>query len=106
MYKFSEGIDTVVISAPTGFGKSILAFFISIVTRVLEENFSAGVNGSLDSFKDEFGEFGSYIMTSNKFLQDQYYSDIKRFSLSTHKLLKGKSNYECNLHKANFEKGN
>lgn len=106
LYKFSDGIDNVVISAPTGFGKSILNFFITITLRVLEENFDSKTNGELTLFKEVFGNFGSYIMTSNKFLQDQYNDDIKRFDLNTHKLLKGKSNYNCNQHRKLFENKN
>lgn len=77
---YRNGKDNVIVEAPTGFGKSILGFFLTEVIKHLD------------------AEAQTYILTSNKFLQDQYDRDIKLFGLNhSHVLLKGQSNYMCKL---------
>lgn len=65
-----ETKDVVILQAPTGAGKSLIA-------RTVTTAFSS-----------------SYVLTPTKALQDQYYED---FSSSTFKLFKGKTSYECAL---------
>ncbi|BAV39279.1 ATP-dependent helicase [Tenacibaculum phage pT24] len=78
-----KGKKTFVVSAPTGFGKTILGLMIDEFLRNAEDK----LNGEV---------FGSYILTPNKFLQDQYNDDLIRFNLSkTHAQVKGQSNYPC-----------
>ena len=69
---WNNGTKIVTVSAPTGFGKSILSMFLAF----LEEE-------------------QSYILTSNLALQDQYTRDIDRFKLDMASL-KGAANYQCN----------
>lgn len=84
---YRSGTKNVIIEAPTGFGKSILALFLSKVMSIL--------------FEDE----QSYILTSQKFLQDQYQNDINRFKLHNElALLKGQSNYICSKNSQVFTK--
>ena len=82
-----KGYTSVIISAPTGFGKSILAFFVS---KVFDELYKD------ERDNDDKCPESAYILTSNKFLQSQYQRDIKQFGFSNWSaMLKGQSNYEC-----------
>ena len=71
------GTQHIILSAPTGFGKSLLAFFLTKYIRMLNDTAQ------------------SYMLTSNKFLQMQYADDISAFSLDRYAMLKGQSNYSC-----------
>lgn len=82
---YAEGRENVIMSAPTGFGKSLLAFILTNFFNLLDS------------------ENTSYLLTSNKFLQSQYQKDIKLFELTDHVMLKGQSNYECTENKLNFK---
>lgn len=75
MDAYNEGYETVIVDAPTGFGKSIMAFLLANTFKILK--------GS------------SYIMTSNKYLQNQYDEDIKTFKFNDTVMLKGQDNYTC-----------
>lgn len=77
-------VDTVILDAPTGTGKSIIAMFAS---RVLEE---LGYRG--------------YLITSDITLQDQYEKDIRKFGLSWGNV-KGVDNYTCSVNKQKFSLG-
>ena len=70
---YDEGYTNVVIQAPTGIGKSVIAMSVS--------------NYLLDNKSDIMNT--SYILTSQKMLQEQYVND---FSIPT---VKGRSNYPC-----------
>lgn len=74
---YADGRENVIMSAPTGFGKSLLAFILTNFFRILD------------------GSSSSYLLTSNKFLQSQYQKDIKLFELTDHVMLKGQANYKC-----------
>lgn len=74
------------ISAPTGFGKTILALMVTEMFKNAEIE--------LNTLSSENG--GSYILTPNKLLQDQYNDDIVKFNLTkSHSQIKGQSNYVC-----------
>lgn len=77
MDAYHEGMHTVIVSAPTGFGKSIMAFLLAQTFKVLEGH--------------------TYIMTSNKYLQNQYDKDIKSFGFDDTVMLKGQDNYTCHV---------
>lgn len=79
-----KGKRNFVVTAPTGFGKTILGLMLSEMVK--QANMSGAIKG---------GD-GAYILTPNLFLQDQYQRDIEKFGLeNTHAQLKGQSNYPC-----------
>lgn len=65
-----SGIETVLVNAPVGFGKSILGYCVA-------------------KYFEEQGE-SSYIYTKTTFLQDQYLRDFKDL-----KTAMGRGNFEC-----------
>lgn len=81
---YLDDLDYVIVDAPTGSGKSIIAMFVSEALR----NFNA--NG--------------YIITSDLMLQDQYISDIERLRLKYH-TVKGMNNYNCLINNEVTKKG-
>lgn len=82
---YHSGIKNVVLSAPTGFGKSLMAFFLAKFMRELD------------------GGNQTYIMTSNKFLQKQYRRDIIEFKFNPKfALLSGQANYKCTINDLPF----
>lgn len=85
---WASGYQHCIVSAPTGFGKSLLAFFLSKffseLERLLEE--------------DEDTLMPAYALTSNKFLQSQYQRDLEDFAmLDWTAMLKGQANYSCSV---------
>lgn len=91
LVSFSKGKKIAIIDAPTGFGKSILGFFIHYTSEILIRS---------NKQDNESGEdFTAFILTSNKFLQEQYLRDIQLFKFHEIKMLKGQSNYFCNVDK-------
>jgi Rad3-related DNA helicase len=81
---YRSGKTSVILSAPTGFGKSLLAFFLTKVFYNLESDSQ------------------SYCLTSNKFLQSQYNSDIDRFRFENYAMLQGQTNYQCHVANTDF----
>ena len=75
---------TVIIDAPTGSGKSLIAMWSSYVLK-------------------EMGKRG-YLITSDLMLQDQYESDLKRLNLNWPSI-KGVDNYECTVNGLPFSLG-
>lgn len=73
----NKQIYTVILNAPTGFGKSILAFYVSQIFNALN--------------------LSTYILTPNKFLQEQYAKDVDKFNLPQTIMLKGAGNYVCSV---------
>ena len=72
LYSFSTTESKIaIIDAPTGFGKSILGFFLHRTMMYLINDFykSKKEYNEFDDF-----EYRNYILTSNKFLQEQYLS--------------------------------
>lgn len=67
---FNSGKKLVILCAPTAIGKSAIAMTLA----------------------KYYGD--SYVLTSQKSLQDQYMNDFKNIGL---KLIKGKGNYKCKL---------
>lgn len=83
---YQSGTRNVIMEAPTGFGKSILGFFL---TKFFEHLETKDVN--------------AYMLTSNKFLQDQYSRDVNNFDMKgRYAVLKGQANYICNDNKKQF----
>lgn len=76
--------STVVLDAPTGTGKSIIAMWCAWVLK-------------------ELGKKG-YLITSDLSLQDQYESDINKLSLRWPSI-KGVDNYDCHVNGLKFSLG-
>ena len=76
---FESGeIENIILDAPTGSGKSIIAMYLS------------------NYFNLKHGKKG-YILTSNLALQDQYTEDFKKFNQINFVSLKGNDNYLCDV---------
>jgi ATP-dependent DNA helicase DinG len=76
--------STVILDAPTGTGKSIIAMWCSYILK-------------------EMGNRG-YLITSDLMLQEQYEKDIKGFKLDWASI-KGVDNYECVVNELPFSLG-
>jgi len=100
---FNEGHNFVVVTAPTGAGKSHVAKTLGNVANAPTKEFVSMINTNL-AFKMEAGEykywnecmgqkpFGAAVLTITKSLQDQYtglFDEIK--------VMKGKGNYLCTV---------
>jgi ATP-dependent DNA helicase DinG len=81
---FDDPESTVVIDAPTGTGKSIIAMWSSYILK-------------------EMGKTG-YLVTSDLSLQDQYESDFRRLGLRWPSI-RGVDNYECTVNGLPFSLG-
>jgi ATP-dependent DNA helicase DinG len=105
--KISEGFKKnkfVIVSAPTGTGKSFLSATLANASNEASNNFKEIVNSYRAYEQDENGEYevedelfnedpsGSFVLTITKNLQDQYISLFDEC-----KSFKGKSNYVCNV---------
>lgn len=101
---FNKGKRFVVVCAPTGSGKSMVAKTLSGVCNKPSESFIQQIK-SYSAFKqDHVGNyvneaeclaqppFGAFVLTITKSLQDQYLSLFNNTDL-----LKGKSNYICDI---------
>jgi Rad3-related DNA helicase len=99
---FTEGYKFIVISAPTGSGKSHIAKTVSNSAPAPSKEFVKLIQTNLAFKKDKDGgyryesdcleqpSFGSIVLTITKSLQDQYTTLFKDVQM-----LKGKSNYTC-----------
>lgn len=95
----------VIVSAPTGTGKSFLSATLANSSREATEEFKKSIdsyeaysqneNGEYNNQDELFKEppFGSFVLTITKNLQDQYSTLFE----SGCKVFKGKVNYMCNL---------
>jgi Rad3-related DNA helicase len=81
---YNTEVETYILEAPTGSGKSLIAM---IASAVLEENGRKG-----------------YILTSELALQDQYHSDFKKYSLKWG-CIKGADTYLCAVNLMPFSLG-
>ena len=81
---FEDPQATIVIDAPTGTGKSIIAMASSLVLSMLDKK--------------------GYMITSDLSLQDQYESDFYRLGLHWPSV-KGVDNYECSVNGLPFSLG-
>jgi Rad3-related DNA helicase len=81
---FDDPNSTVILDAPTGTGKSIIAMWCAYVLK-------------------EMGKKG-YLVTSDLTLQEQYEKDIKHFNLNWASI-KGVDNYECIVNGLTFSLG-
>lgn len=77
-----------ILEAPTGSGKSIMAFII---------------NHTIAAYHHRDSQVG-YILTSSKSLQEQMINDARNFGLNRFKLLKGQGNYICDANGKPFPK--
>lgn len=92
---YRDGHDNVVVEAPTGFGKTFLGFFIGIITKEIDHFLWQPEDIELKTHKSV------YVLTPNKFLQEQYESDIKKFDFEMI-MMKGQANYICDDKKVPF----
>ena len=81
---FNGSADTIILDAPTGTGKSIIAMLSSLV---------------LSSYGKE-----GYLIASDISLQEQYENDIKNFGFLWGSI-KGVDNYACNINGEKFSLG-
>lgn len=79
-------IQNIILDAPTGSGKSIIAMYLS------------------NYFFSKQGKKG-YILTSNLALQDQYNEDFKKFNQINFVSLKGNDNYLCDVTNTSVKNG-
>lgn len=101
---FEDGYKFVVCAAPTGSGKSFVSKTLSNVSSSPTRDFVDIVTSYLAYKKNSLGaysyeeectktpSFGAFALTITKSLQDQYkslFSDVE--------ILKGKSNYQCDV---------
>ena len=102
---FKGGKKFVICCAPTGSGKSPIAKTFDGVSKTPTEKFKELINNheafTIDGFTGEFkhadkclaeGPAGSFVLTITKSLQDQYQEMFEEIPI-----LKGKSNYECDI---------
>ena len=78
-------IKNIIISAPTGSGKSIMAMFSSKILQNLG--------------------FSGYIIASDLSLQDQYENDFKLYDTLNYFSVKGVDNYLCHINNLKFSLG-
>ena len=81
---YNTEVDTYILEAPTGSGKSLIAM---ICSAVLEQEKRTG-----------------YILTSEIMLQDQYAADFKRYKLKWG-CIKGADTYQCAVNLMPFSLG-
>lgn len=91
---FLEETKYVLLEAPTGSGKSVIAYLIHFcyiyIQKKLEEQ-NPIENGKLTNKVQN-----TYLLTSSKMLQSQLSDDISRFNFQQYlSMLKGIKNYEC-----------
>ena len=101
---FKGGKKYVICCAPTGSGKSLIAKTFDDIGREPSSEFKDLIN-NFDAFRQGYtGEFtnadkclqqgpaGTFVLTITKSLQDQYQKLFEEITV-----LKGKSNYECEI---------
>jgi len=77
-----EGNEATLIKAPTGSGKSLLAFIFALYAK--------------EAYSCSEEEKACYLITPRKSLQEQYARDIENFNLEI-PLLKGQASYRCSV---------
>lgn len=101
---FDDGVDDVIVEAPTGAGKTSVAV---TVARVMTRGFGEARRraraliddgGDVDGAMEIMAHDQAHLITSRKMLQDAYLGDDP-----TIVLVKGKSNYECHRRPEDFE---
>jgi Rad3-related DNA helicase len=81
VYEEFKNYKYVILQAPTGIGKSPIAYTLASYMNL--HPFNKQTNS------------GAYILTSMKGLQDQYVNDFNPLDLNTFNTVKGKNNYRC-----------
>jgi ATP-dependent DNA helicase DinG len=82
----NNGIENIILNAPTGSGKSIIAMYIS-------------------NYLYEKHQKNGYILTSNLALQDQYETDFYNFNQVNFVSIKGYNNYDCSVTNTSVKDG-
>jgi Rad3-related DNA helicase len=82
----NHGVENIILDAPTGSGKSIIAMYLS------------------NYFWEKHQKTG-YILTSNLALQDQYENDFSNFQQDNFISLKGYQNYTCSVSNTSVKDG-
>lgn len=96
---FVDKKDHVILSAPTGTGKSVIGYminycFIYITDRLNKPELTYGQFSS--SYIPQHTKVKTYTLTSSKILQEQIDGDIDFFQMDNNlAILKGIRNYEC-----------
>ena len=89
-----DGKNFIIISAPTGTGKSFIAKTIANYCNDIDDNLKIAVKQkkTKDINFEEIKPGGAYVLTITKSLQDQYANLFYDAAI-----FKGKSNYDCAL---------
>lgn len=94
---YIDKIDNIVLSAPTGSGKSVIGYMLNFCFMFIE---GCLVNNEVPENYTEYNPLDarkqSYMLTSSKILQEQIDGDFEFFNIDKYfSMLKGTSNYEC-----------
>lgn len=91
-----EGKKFIIVHAPTGVGKSLIADALATYSNDVSQKFKTHVRNyeiRKEAYQDQIMSelpFGAYVLTITKSLQDQYERDFENASV-----LKGAGNYPC-----------
>ncbi len=85
-----DGIKEIQIKAPTGSGKSLIAFILSMYSEIVY----AQEKKVFQPIDNEELPKPCYIVTPRKSLQEQYIRDIQKFKLD-YPVMKGQNSYSC-----------
>lgn len=94
---YIEKIEHVVLSAPTGSGKSVIGYMLNFCFMFIENYL---ITGKIPVDYTEYDPYmagkQTYMLTSSKMLQEQLEGDFDRFNINDYfSMLKGTKNYEC-----------
>lgn len=92
---FIDNKKHIVLSAPTGSGKSVIGYLLNYCYHYISHKFE-NLDFDMSKFELEYSKTNSYMLTSSKLLQEQLDGDFDKFNLgSDFSMLKGIKNYEC-----------
>lgn len=89
--EFDKGVQTYVMSAPTGAGKSAIAVTIA---RYLSSRYDPIANVK-NTASDQNYDNGAFFLTTQKILQEQYLRDFENEENGGMVEIKSSTNYEC-----------
>ena len=93
---YEDEIDNYILSAPTGFGKSPVAYTVSIATGMLDQPYGSLEDKTIEVLSNIEGyksDKAGYYVTPQNILLDQLeddYGDLRTFGM-----VKGRNNYRC-----------